>query len=911
MRPRRTRLPNRQATPRPGCRLDVIAACLGVALAQTGTMPARADPAVVFDTGLGSALNLGLMRGWGVALDPDEEPQRSPTGILYERGPVVPGKRARTADGWEYGGDIEVGGSGSWGNTSNYFFQRYKDVASGGYVRYFGVTADQESTARFLEGYGGEVGRTDQYYSLTFGRYNAWQVNAFFNEIPTVYTTTYRSLWNGIGTDNVTLSNLTPGGSSTPVDTQANIRGALATTPASSVGIKRKTAGLAFDVILGENWKLYASYTNQKREGARLSGMVFGGADGGGNVDITESIDYNTHDLLAGLRYNDPQTSFNLQVSASLFRNGFDTMTVQNPLSIATFGIVDVSPETFTSARYAQYPDNDYYKVKAEYARALPSLWNGRLTATVAWTRSSQNDNVIAPTALPLTGGTINGLSTTNVWNTTAALLQQTANAEIDATLANVRLVVNPTPALAVTGNVRYYATDNSTAYTACNPLTGQWGRLLNDGSGTAIVDTPAYLAARCNLAAVQALNVAPSTGDINIRSVPFDYRQIVYSLVGDYRLTPKSNLTGSFEQENFDLSNRERDETWEYKFKLGYTNRALKDAVVLLSYEYDSRRGSGYIANPYEAFYSASLGPVPTATGTDTSGWIHTSDALRKLDLADRNQNIVKARLNWTGTPALDAGLTVQYTGISYPDSAFGRNGTNEQTSVGLNVNYQPEAEWGVYASYTWQNAKMYQTGLQSNSCVMGSTYYFFSNGVVDTAPAAPAGTTLVGTTQVSPANWRQVCSTPSALSPLYPTSLTWTNTQSSTNQAFAIGGRYDLAKARLDVNYTYVNGRTQTRYAYNPDAYAFTPDQLALIGNGTPDSVFIQSIVDAGLLVPITDAVAVRLYYHYENGRVTDWHYDGVQQNPVPVSNAVYLDFGPQSYHASLAGLFFRYSF
>ena len=45
--------------------------------------------------------------------------------------------------------------------------------------------------------------------------------------------------------------------------------------------------------------------------------------------------------------------------------------------------------------------------------------------------------------------------------------------------------------------------------------------------------------------------------------------------------------------------------------------------------------------------------------------------------------------------------------------------------------------------------------------------------------------------------------------------------------------------------------------------------------------------------------------------NGRVSDWHYDGVQQNPGPVSNAVYLDYGPQSYHASLAGLFFRYSF
>ena len=77
-------------------------------------------------------------------------------------------------------------------------------------------------------------------------------------------------------------------------------------------------------------------------------------------------------------------------------------------------------------------------------------------------------------------------------------------------------------------------------------------------------------------------------------------------------------------------------------------------------------------------------------------------------------------------------------------------------------------------------------------------------------------------------------------------------------------------------------------------------------------PDSVFIQSIVDASVLVPITKAFALRFYYHYENGRVSDWHYDGVRQNPVPVlATAVYLDYGPQSYHASIAGVFVRYAF
>jgi len=192
-----------------------------------------------------------------------------------------------------------------------------------------------------------------------------------------------------------------------------------------------------------------------------------------------------------------------------------------------------------------------------------------------------------------------------------------------------------------------------------------------------------------------------------------------------------------------------------------------------------------------------------------------------------------------------------------------------------------------------------------------MGTTYYFFSNGAVNSSGIAPPGATLIGSTQVTPANWQQVCRTPSALSPLFPSSFAWTNAQRSTNQALALGGHYDLGQSRFDVQYTYVNGRTKTSYTYNADAYELAPAQLALIGSAMPDSVFIQSIVDAGLLVPIANAVAIRLYYRYENGRVSDWHYDGVRQNPMPNASGVYLDYGPQSYRASIAGVFLRYGF
>ena len=119
-----------------------LAASLGVALTPIGSPPARADSAIGSDAELASATTLGLARGWGIALDPDEEPKRSPNGILYSRTPLPPAPPIRTSDGWGVIGVVEAGGSWSSGDTSNYFFQRYKDVGNGGYVRYFDLTAE-------------------------------------------------------------------------------------------------------------------------------------------------------------------------------------------------------------------------------------------------------------------------------------------------------------------------------------------------------------------------------------------------------------------------------------------------------------------------------------------------------------------------------------------------------------------------------------------------------------------------------------------------------------------------------------------------------------------------------------------------------------------------------------------------
>ena len=129
---------------------------------------------------------------------------------------------------------------------------------------------------------------------------------------------------------------------------------------------------------------------------------------------------------------------------------------------------------------------------------------------------------------------------------------------------------------------------------------------------------------------------------------------------------------------------------------------------------------------------------------------------------------------------PALDVSVGLQVRDVEYPASELGRNDHQRLTSPSVELSWQPTPTTSAYAFYSFQDGGQHQAGLQPNACVMGNFYYFFSDGSVQTnatgvPPPPPAGTTIVGTQQVQPANFRSLCGTASATSPLFPISRTW----------------------------------------------------------------------------------------------------------------------------------------
>ena len=878
----------------------------------------------------GNALNPGATFPV-VQSDPDGigivEASRSPTGLLTIA-PALVKPVFTTSNGRRYRAAIELGGVGLGGDDNAAKFRDYKALQSGIYANAFGRRIEQPASAFHFNAIGGGVGRNDQFYGIDVGKYNAWRVRGSFTETPHVFTSTYRSLWNDAGTGPLRLTGLTAGGTTNANTTQAAMLNVIENTASSDLSLSRLKSRADFDLHLPSNWKAFASYSREQRDGRRPFGAVFGGGGGGGNLEIPEVLEDSTQNIAAGLLFAGTQTNLTVQATASIYRNNIDTLTFENPLFIATNTIAGVPSTTFTQGQIDMYPGNNAFNMRAEVAHKLPNFLRSRVTGLLAFGNYRQDDALVPWAIEPLTGGTINGVPTNGVWNTTAALSQATADRQIDTRLADVSLLMNPSRDLSVRAKVRYYGTDNSSSFLACNPLTGQWGRLLNNGSGGSFV-TPnlaagnnppgtlntGYNGTGCHLDATRALGLAPTAGDVPLRSAPYEYSQMNTVLSADYRITRTSNVDVAYERENWNRPYREREETGENRIRIGYVNRGFSAGSLRMSYEHGRRRGSEFIAAPLADFYSSSIGPVPVANGTNMATWLRNVDQFRRFDVADRDQSVFNLRFNHGLGSSIDASAGVQVRDIDYPASMFGRNGTQRLVSPSLELNWQMSPTSNAYGFYSYQAGRQQQAGVQQgNNCTMGNFYYFFSDGTsqnnaTGVAPNPPAGTTLVATERVVESNWRTLCGTASASSPMFTTSRTWDEFQQDRNTVSGAGFRRELGRVVAEIGYSYSKGRTSVTYDYNAAALGVNATQVALAGDGFSDLNYAQHQADATALVPIIKRWSLRVIYRYERTDIRDWHYDGIEENSMPANNAAYLDLGPQRYRIHFFGVLFRY--
>jgi hypothetical protein len=989
-----------------GARSQILAACLGVALALFGASPARADTATGVDTALGNALNPPGQTTVPRPLSQEDidTVRRSPTGQLYQI-PYDRSEGIQTDGGWNFNGSASAGLIYADG-AKNALFQKYKDVTTGFYLSNFQAEIEKAPGAYYFQATGGGVGYKDQYYGVQFGRYNDWKLKLFYNETPHVYTTTYKSLYDGTGTNKLTLAGgLKPNGGAMPVTTgtykagDPNYVGSNATNTACSaqapcwrytgpdgvtrifsnaaaaaginwigsaagapqpvsdnsiagsintylntvpgnteLGIVRRKGGIQAEGRLAEHWKAYASATAERRNGARPFSMN----ENNYTVEIPEPIDYTTFDALAGLTYADPVMQANLRASASVFRNSINTLTVDQPWLAAATGLGAAQTTIFDL-----YPNNSAFNVKGEFARTLP-FWKTRLAANVGWGTSLQDDHLLNPMdttqsdqiAAAMGSTVIRGVNNPgyatntldlNNWNGVngSPLSRTTAHQRIDATLANVGLTMKPASILDIKADFRYRGTLNKGGYTAYNPLTGQFGRGFRNSTGFDLVvgsaGDPGATGVPCYAPAGSA---APSgctfngnagvTGqstnnpaNIPVFSPPRDVKQLNYvrAAILDLGKAGSINVTG--DHERIYRSYRERAVTWENKVKAGYVTRGLDWATLRVSYEGGWRLGTPYEFWPtgdfgtglpgldwdtiVKQYFTATPGQgwtvpvVPPATAvTGLQGYLaRYAIGSRKFDLADRNQNVVNARLNLMPTSDLDVALAFQYKDVVYPQSIYGLQ-NDQVTTLSGEVGYQPFTHLQINAFYSWQKTDRPQRG-NAGTNAQGA-----NNAC--TWPAGTVLTTKEAVDQCAQQIWLDGSTAAGDSS--------WHVKSHDQNHVGGVSLQTALGPVRLGVDYKLSFSRSTVTTDYG--ANVLTTRQAELAGALLPNINLTQHTVTAHLLIALHKRIGLHFFYVHETGFISDYHYSDVPIGASAAENnaTVMLDAGPQSYHTNVVG-------
>lgn len=880
----------------------LLGCCASVALLWT-TESARAqgaapqpEPATAAPESLASPPSVTFTQPF----DPDWiVGSHSPSG-LYVRIPPTQTTPSNLANGWEYTGYVNIDLTAGDADNRTALFRQYRDLSNGFNVASVGLRAREPGKARFLELNAARLGRSDQSYVLRAGHYNDWQVTASFVGTPHVFTEGYHSLWDGVGSGNLVLrAPLTPGGTGVNATDNANVA-AVAGGPAMTLSLTREKGSIRYDANLGWGWKAYASYAHEARNGARPFGAVWGAGGGTAPIEIAEPIAYDTNDMQLGLAYADALNAINLKASASLFRNTINTLSFQEPYRIPpAAGSTLPAGQLFSQGRLDLVPNNNAYNLSAEYSRQLPNFFNGRLTAVLSAGTARQDDNLVPYTTIP-------GLALSNVvgggWDTTASLSRTSTKGRNDTLLGDVTLHISPLDGLNVTGKAHYFDNANKTPlYSVCNPsatyvdsnpqlagnqagsltadgCAGVWGRLLNDGSGINVL---------------LGANTTPA-GNLPIQSTPFSNKQYSFGLTADYRLPGAASLNAGFEHEVVDRTYRERAQTSEDRLSVGYVNNSLFGSSLRVSYQYAQRRGSTYVSAPNRAQFSGRFFDMPTTAGTSVTSWaVYTNAGLRMYDLADRNQHTINVRLNTQLADTLDASLSALVKKADYPNAAYGRR-MQDQSSINLDLNYQPSSSRLIYALVGYQDGLADQAAIASTgTCNIGQV-------------------TALGT--ITASNARDICAAPGG--PIYPLNFAWTSKTRDRNFVVGFGVDQQLADMRLNADYTRSFGGSTLKYFYTPGG-AIAAATAPLAGNGMPDNETEQDVLDVGLTKPIGGHAAISLGYRYEFGDIEDWHYRGLSTTHVVTGaaanlpTAVILDSGPHDYRVHIARLTLQWKF
>ena len=808
------------------------------------------------DSGMGVDLQFGngLDPSGGVprSCDPDGatwlygDRKRTPTGFLY---PCVPdwNDYRQRGGAWLTRGSISLGYLHVEGDERATQWRKFNDYDDGVIAAAaFGMARPADGS--YADFHLQRINRHNQYARAVFGRAGSYRVQAFARTTSNVTSGNARSIWDGVGSEHLTLKpGLTAAGS-----TEAQVRAVSDAQPEEFLRVVRDKAGLGASMYFSPRWTGYLNASHEQRKGAR----PFGGAfffnfpfpDNGGIYEVPRPINDSTVNFNGGLRFVGNAWRLETGYNGSFFRNAHAGFDYQVPYALRPVVPGAVSPP-LRLGEFAYEPENDYHRL---FAGATRMFANGsELSVEASASRMRQNDRLLPPMNCQGQFGIAMGpafLFPCANWNTTDALSQKTADLAIESRRVNAEWLMQPSDALTWRVNANYHDQDYQGDYWAFNPLTGQWGYVAENGAQGSVVPGEAGF-----LDPVRSRSIFT-----RIRNLPLDKRVRELSTSADWRINRHNTVGASYTHTRTEREHREVETTRDDLLKLNWSLLAYDWLTFRANYSYFDRSGSAYEPDPYEFTFSSSLPIfVPPAGGLSA----HTVDALRKYDVASRNQQ----KLDFMATVTLPEQMTL-YASVRADrnnyDAVLGRRGYDT-------IGYSLQWEW------------------QPDARTTASAFYGFDHSTLQVANVNDAAPTpdprLGGAT--------------------YPLANRWWMKDEQRNHYAGINFTRKFARASFDLAWNGMDALGVTRYAYASSGALAYPAQAAAASGKFPDMVTRINTINVGVTFELTPRLNLRVFDMWERGRMRDWHYDGFDARRV-YDHRVYTDGGPGDYRVNMLG-------
>jgi MtrB/PioB family decaheme-associated outer membrane protein len=602
--------------------------------------------------------------------------RRTPSGLLYPY-PYAPPPWT-TFGVLEGRGFAEVGYVGSADRDGETRYEEHVEWDDGLLLRDFYLDLRQVEGNGYAHLEGGGAGRDDAFYRAEVGRRGWLRLGLFYDAVPHVLANDARSLFEGIGSESLTLpAPLIPGTSTPPF---AALDGALNGTGERQLEIERDRAGVNLALRALPDLSLSAHYRRERREGERpFGGSIFFSfvnfpppavQANGSVIETVEPIDSLTHDFGTGLQYSGKRVQANLAYRGSTFESHVEELRWQNPFFLPGLPV--------NEARAALAPDNRAHSLRGDLALALPL--QGRWTASAAFGWMSQEQDLLT--------GTINPAFPD--WTGLDSLARSDADARVETWLLDSSLRLRPLRPLTLRLHLRYFERDDHTGYVAYNPLVPDYGYVPEDG--------------RFGVVGRYA-------------AVPFDHTRVLGEGSLLWRTPWGANLELEYSHEDFDRKRRARD-TREDTGRVSVSSRRLGPASVRVAWEVRDRRGSSYDLAHDALFYSQ--GPLDLFAPAAQGSPLRSLAEFRQLDLASRVQHELQARLHLALGSSVDLSLAGMARNADF-DPDYGRDWERGR-ELNLELGWQPSPRLELHAFGSVEKRVSRLTSIDSDSSALAA---------------------------------------------------------------------------------------------------------------------------------------------------------------------------------------------